>query len=180
MDIAALVVAVVALLVALKAASKKGGGDTLEEARRETRRVAENLAEEVREELATTRKLIAAVAEGAVLDREQILEGRLWRDAQTPEAIELAKQDGVHVLDVRTPGETARGIIPGAQLIPVDQLEGRIAEVPRDKRAMLVYCAGGGRSAAACEFLSREGFSGLVNLAGGMGSWNGPVERPQG
>jgi rhodanese-related sulfurtransferase len=43
---------------------------------------------------------------------------------------------------------------------------------------MLVYCAGGGRSAAACEFLSRSGFENVFNLEGGFMSWSGPTARP--
>ena len=78
-----------------------------------------------------------------------------------------------------TPTETAAGIIPGATLIPVDELERRAGELQREGLPMLVYCAMGGRSAAACELLSRAGFDGLMNLEGGFSSWAGARERPR-
>ena len=45
-------------------------------------------------------------------------------------------------------------------------------------KPLLVCCAGGSRSAAACEFLSQQGYAGLHNLEGGMNSWSGPRVRP--
>lgn len=180
MEYFALFFAVLAFLLALQAAKKGGvGRDDLDDARRDARRDAQNLAEEVERELATTRRLLAEVAAGQELDRAQILEGRLWRDVNTNEGKDLVAAGGdLHVLDVRTPGEQAAGVIPGAQRIPVDELPSRLAEVPKGKARTLVVCAAGGRSAAACELLSGEGYDGLLNLSGGMGAWNGPVEKP--
>lgn len=181
MEIAALVLAIIALVIAVRASS--GGGvskQDLDDARRDARRDSENLAEEVKRELNATRALLAEVAAGATLDREQILEGRLWRDVDAREGQQLVEGAAlVHLLDVRSPGETATGIIPGAQLIPIEQLEARMAEIPKGGPAMLVYCAGGGRSAAACELLASQGYASLHNLAGGMGSWSGAVARPE-
>ena len=51
-------------------------------------------------------------------------------------------------------------------------------EIPRDGKPTLLYCAAGGRSAAACELLSSLGYVGLINLQGGFSSWSGPTERP--
>jgi len=62
-------------------------------------------------------------------------------------------------------------------LIPVQELPERLSDLPRDGRKTLVYCAGGGRSAAACEMLTREGYANLHNLTGGIGAWGGPIER---
>jgi hydroxyacylglutathione hydrolase len=73
----------------------------------------------------------------------------------------------------------AAGIIPGAILIPIDEIETRMKEIPRDGRTTLVYCASGGRSAAACEFLSRAGWGELMNLEGGFSAWNGPKATPR-
>lgn len=179
MDIAALAIALVALVLALRRGGSAPAGQALDDLRRDARRDAENLAEEVRRELATTRRLLAEVAAGAQLDREQILEGRLWRDVDARAAQALLGRPDVHVLDVRTPGETAGGVLPGAQLVPIGELEERLREVPRDRRTLLVYCAAGGRSASACEFLASQGFDGLLNLSGGIGAWTGPIERPR-
>jgi rhodanese-related sulfurtransferase len=179
MEWVALILAVVALLVALAAFSKAGSHATgIDDVRTEVSRQAENLAEEVEGQLRVTRRLVAAVKEGAPLTREMIVDGQLWLDVQPEDAKRMVAAGEVHVLDVRTSQETATGIITGAQHIPVDELRERAKEVPRDGKQTLVYCAGGGRSAAACEYLSGEGFEGLCNLTGGFMSWSGPTERP--
>ena len=71
---------------------------------------------------------------------------------------------------------TAAGtpVIPGAQVVPVEELEARAREIARLGRPLLVYCAMGARSAAACEFLSHQGHEGLLNLADGFQGWTGP------
>jgi rhodanese-related sulfurtransferase len=107
-----------------------------------------------------------------------VLEGRLWRDTSPTDAAQMLARGGVHVIDVRTPAETAAGVIAGARLLPIDELEARLSELPKDGKPMLVYCAGGGRSAAACEFLSAQGFDDLHNLEGGFMAWSGPTSRP--
>lgn len=178
MEVLALVVAIVALLVALS--NKRGGGSSndLNDLRSDARRRVENLADELRVELDAQRKLLADVASGVKLDRSQILEGRLWSDVDPREGASLVKDGRVELLDVRTPQETSGGVIPGAVLIPIDQLEERLDEVPDGGKPLLVYCAAGGRSAAACELLSQRGRVGVKNLSGGMGSWSGPVAKP--
>lgn len=138
------------------------------------RRRIENAKEELAQELALQRKLIAKLAGGAKLTPEMIEEGRLWQDIPAAAAIAMLERGSVHIIDVRTPQETRLGIIPGAKLIPVDELEARLREVPKDARPKLIYCAAGGRSAAACEFLARQGFDELYNLEGGFSAWTGP------
>jgi rhodanese-related sulfurtransferase len=178
---AALALSAIALLIAFSARSKAAGlAQSVDDARVDARRHAQSAAEESAQEVAKLRQLLALLRSGAELSEEMILEGRTWRDVSPAEGLSMLQAGGLHVLDVRTPQETAVGILPGAQLIPVDQLEARIGELPRDGKKMLVYCAGGGRSAAACEFLSKEGLSGLHNLEGGISSWSGPVERAKG
>ena len=58
------------------------------------------------------------------------------------------------------------------------EIEERKRELPTDGRAMLVYCAAGGRSAAVCDHLSKEGFDNLHNLTGGFGAWPGAKGQP--
>lgn len=179
MEFAALAIAVIALLLALSARAKAGGfAQRVEDAEREARRRAENVGTELAGELATTRRLLAEVAAGRALSEEMILEGRLWREVDPAEGRRLFEARAARFIDVRTPSEVAQGRIPGALHIPLDDLEQRRGEVPRDGRTTLVYCAGGGRSAAACDYLAREGWSNLMNLEGGIQSWSGPVERP--
>jgi phage shock protein E len=84
---------------------------------------------------------------------------------------ELARQSasGAYVLDVRRPDEYAGGHVPGAVLIPLDQLEARRAEVPGD-REVYVICHSGGRSARAAAFLLESGHR-ATNVAGGTKAW---------
>ncbi|MEZ6018348.1 MAG: rhodanese-like domain-containing protein [Planctomycetota bacterium] len=166
----ALAASVVALLRSRSSAAPP------EDTTREVRRITGNLESELRAELDLTRRMLAEVARGSGITPEAIMEGQLWRDVDVAEALPMATDPSVTLVDVRTPAETRAGYIPGAKLIPMDELDERKDEIPRNGR-VLIYCAMGGRSAAACEGLSREGWSGLMNLTGGIGAWNGPLER---
>ena len=78
----------------------------------------------------------------------------------------------IKVLDVREPAEFATGVIQGAVLIPLGQVEKRIGELDGLKdRPMLVVCGSGGRSAQAIKVLSKHGFTKLQNMKGGMNAW---------
>ncbi len=74
-------------------------------------------------------------------------------------------REGRLLLDVRTPEEFAAGAVPGAVNIPVDELRGRLGEIPADKE-VLVYCRVGHRGYLACRVLSQAGFR-ARNLGGG-------------
>jgi sulfur dioxygenase len=80
--------------------------------------------------------------------------------------------DQVRVLDVRTAAEFdgELGHVPGAVLIPLDELRERIDEVARDK-PLVVVCQTGKRSALATTILRQAGVKELANLAGGMVRW---------
>jgi rhodanese-related sulfurtransferase len=69
------------------------------------------------------------------------------------------------LLDVRTPAEVVAGDIPGAINIPIDELRGRLNELPRDKE-LLVSCQVGLRGYLACRILKQHGFR-CRNLSGG-------------
>ena len=88
----------------------------------------------------------------------------------------------IKVLDVREPAEFATGVIQGAVLIPLGQVEKRIGELDGLKdRPMLVVCGSGGRSAQAIKVLGKYGFTKLTNIKGGMSAWrkaNLPVVAP--
>lgn len=82
-------------------------------------------------------------------------------------------------LDVRTPEEYASGHIRGAKLVPLQELEKRVAEVPRD-RQVYVYCHSGRRSAKAASLLAAKGYTNIENVSGGMVAWQNagyPVEK---
>lgn len=87
---------------------------------------------------------------------------------------ELAReraQGPVALVDVRFPGEWAQGAIPGAVHIPLDQLEERLGEIPREGR-VAVYCQSGLRSSTAASLLEQAGFGDVIDLAGGYSGWS--------
>ncbi len=84
------------------------------------------------------------------------------------------------ILDVRETDEFdgPLGRIPGAKLIPLGALAGRVADLDK-ARPIVTVCRAGGRSAQATVILHRAGFSEVANLAGGMLRWRAqhcPVE----
>lgn len=62
------------------------------------------------------------------------------------------------LLDVRTREETAMGMIPGAVNIPVDELQGRLKEVPKDKE-IIAYCTTGLRAEMGYSILRNGGYN---------------------
>jgi rhodanese-related sulfurtransferase/rubrerythrin len=76
------------------------------------------------------------------------------------------------LLDVRQPSEYEQGHISGARLIPVKQLPDRVGELDPAK-PVLAYCAVGGRSRAAAQYLSGQGFKEVYNMSGGIKAWQG-------
>ena len=76
----------------------------------------------------------------------------------------------VYLLDVRNPDELEEhGMIPGAVNIPIDQLEARLAEVPKDK-PIVTYCMRGGRASRAAETLRSNGYEQPIEY-GGITAW---------
>jgi NADPH-dependent 2,4-dienoyl-CoA reductase/sulfur reductase-like enzyme/rhodanese-related sulfurtransferase len=73
------------------------------------------------------------------------------------------------LLDVRRDDERASGFIPGSIHIPLDELRGRLNELPRD-REIIVYCRGGQRSYYAARILTQHGFR-VRNLTGSYRTW---------
>ncbi len=82
-----------------------------------------------------------------------------------------AEMTGLQVVDVRNPGETAGGTIPGAITIPVGQLPGRLDELD-PTRPTVVYCAGGYRSSVAASLLRQRGFVDVSDILGGYNAWD--------
>ncbi len=74
------------------------------------------------------------------------------------------------LLDVRNEGEVAGGAIGASINIPLAELAARLAEVPAD-RPVVVYCAGGARSAIAASLLTHTGRAEVSDLIGGYDAW---------
>ena len=86
------------------------------------------------------------------------------------------------MIDVREGEEWQEGFIPGATWIPRGKLELRIEDVvPERDTELVVYCAGGTRSAYAARTLKELGYGRVRSLAGGFTAWKRaglPVEKP--
>ncbi|MEL6428429.1 MAG: rhodanese-like domain-containing protein [Planctomycetota bacterium] len=167
---------VLALVALLRASAARRAA---EDAAREAERRAGAVRLDLEAALDTQSRLLAKLASGEHLTKEMIEDGQLWKDIDENEAkAMLAGSPAPYLVDVRTPDETAAGIIPGAKLIPMDEIEARRAELPSDGTPIVVYCAAGGRSAAVCDFLAQNGVDGLHNLLGGFSEWSGASEAP--
>jgi rhodanese-related sulfurtransferase len=116
---------------------------------------------------------------------------RAIKEYTAAEAIELAKQPDVMLVDVRDPRELERdGRIPGAFHCPRGLLEFWIdPESPYFKpvfgqdKTFVFFCASGMRSALATKTAQEMGLKPVANIIGGFNGWRqagGTVERPQG
>mgnify|MGYP000265003164 FL=1 len=93
-------------------------------------------------------------------------------EIDTNEAASRIATGGVIVLDVREPDEYEQGALPDALHIPRGHLEAQIEGRIVEKSApVLVYCAGGVRSAFAAKTLHELGYTNVVSVAGGFGKW---------
>ncbi len=86
----------------------------------------------------------------------------------------LGRLDGVQVVDVRNPPETAAGTLPGAVTIPLARLTLRLGELD-PARPTVTYCASGYRSSIAASVLEAAGFADVSDLLGGYEAW---ISRP--
>ncbi len=83
----------------------------------------------------------------------------------------LDKGETPIIIDVREPYEYAEFNI-GAKLIPLGNIQSQINELEEfADQEIIVHCRSGARSAAATDYLSKQGFSNVKNLSGGMLEW---------
>lgn len=82
----------------------------------------------------------------------------------------LSRPSAVTVLDVRTAREWAAGHIEGAVHVPVGEIPGRLADLPRDAD-VAVICEGGFRSSLASSLVERGGRHSVLNVVGGMSAY---------
>jgi rhodanese-related sulfurtransferase len=78
------------------------------------------------------------------------------------------------LVDVRQPEEYIQEHIPGSKLLPLDELESKLAELPAEKD-IFFYCRSGARSQAAAIISLDSGnpLQKVYNLIGGMLGWDG-------
>ncbi|MER2552358.1 MAG: rhodanese-like domain-containing protein [Thauera sp.] len=94
---------------------------------------------------------------------------------QLAERLNDPRQPAPLLLDVREPWELEICRIEGSVAMPMGGVPARFPELDRD-RETVVICHHGGRSAQVCMFLERQGFSNVINLAGGVAGWAAQVD----
>lgn len=102
------------------------------------------------------------VAENILKKKVKIIQ---WRD------IANLSPAGSVIIDTRTKEEYELGHIGGALNIPVDELRGRLNEVPKDKQ-IIVYCAVGLRGYLSARILTQRGYTEVYNLSGGYKTYS--------
>lgn len=104
-------------------------------------------------------------------------------DSVTLETAREALQSGRAVLiDIREPDEHARGVAPGARLLPMSQLRQRTMEIPTDPaKPVYLICNTQNRSSATLHALRAHGYGHARYVVGGMSEWTRrgwPLVRP--
>lgn len=88
------------------------------------------------------------------------------------EASKLIKSQNPVIVDVRTPKEFYAGHIPGALLLPLQQLSSRISEIDAYReKPVILYCRSGNRSVVAAEVLIEKGFKKIWHIRKGILEW---------
>lgn len=82
----------------------------------------------------------------------------------------IAEGNDFVLLDIRSAGELAQGMLPDADHLPMHMIPLRISELPKDKEIIL-YCHSGARSYHACAYLAQQGYDNVINLRGGILGW---------
>src|SRR5215467_1872557 len=94
------------------------------------------------------------------------------REVDTATAAGDLDRPGTVVLDVREPDEYEQGALPAAVHIPRGHLESQVEGRLTDKSMpVVIYCAGGTRSAFAAKTLQELGYADVVSMAGGFNRW---------
>lgn len=89
----------------------------------------------------------------------------------------LSAPNPPRLIDVREAEEYAIARIEGAELLPLSEWPAIAAEKLTDRmQPLLIQCHHGGRSARAAEFLLRNGYTDVTNLAGGIDAWSVEID----
>ncbi len=84
----------------------------------------------------------------------------------------IDQKRNIKLIDVREKDEQEQGVIPNALLIPRGLLELKIEDqIPNKEQEVVLYCAGGNRSALAAKSLQELGYKKVHSLIGGYGDW---------
>ena len=83
----------------------------------------------------------------------------------------LAGEEAIELIDIRTPAEIARGVLPQAKTLPMHLVPLRLDYFSSSTGRFVIYCRTGSRSAQVCRFLHQQGIDNVMNLRGGIVRW---------
>jgi rhodanese-related sulfurtransferase len=98
-------------------------------------------------------------------------------EISAPDAAQLLadQPDQTILLDVREFMEVDAAAVAGALHLPMGEIPARLAEIDKTK-IIICMCRSGGRSAQVADFLTRQGYTKVFNLAGGIHAWSDLVD----
>jgi len=99
-------------------------------------------------------------------------QNKIAKDVSVKEFSKLVASGKGTILDVRTPGEIAKGSIKGSVNLDFfdDNFATKLDQLDKTK-PVYVYCAAGGRSSDAMDMMKKKGFVEVYNLEGGYNAW---------
>ena len=84
----------------------------------------------------------------------------------------LRDQDHFELLDIRTPAEIERGVLPRAKTLQMHLVPLKLSYFSESPRQIVIYCRTGSRSAQVCRFLNQQGIHNVISLRGGVVKWS--------
>jgi rhodanese-related sulfurtransferase len=89
----------------------------------------------------------------------------------------LDRGDDFLLLDCRETDEHAVARIEAARLLPMSEIQQRVAELEPDRqRQIIVHCHHGGRSLRVAKWLRQNGFAGAQSMSGGIDEWSTHID----
>lgn len=89
----------------------------------------------------------------------------------------LKQGDDFLLLDCREAEEHAIANLPEATLLPMSEIQQRLAELePHRERHIIVHCHHGGRSLQVANWLRHQGYEQVQSMAGGIDAWSVEID----
>lgn len=84
----------------------------------------------------------------------------------------IQTNDHFELVDIRTPKEISRGVIPNSRTLPMHLIPLNLDYFSISPNQIVVYCRTGSRSAQVCRFLNEQGIHNVISLRGGIVKWS--------
>ena len=84
----------------------------------------------------------------------------------------IQTNDHFELVDIRTPKEISRGVIPNSRTLPMHLIPLNLNYFTLSSKQVVVYCRTGSRSAQVCRFLNKQGIYNVISLRGGFTKWS--------